>query len=204
MTFAPRPLRHALCVAALFAACSAQASTTVFSDSFEASARGLNLGPAGWTVSGGTVDVVGPGLFGELCLGSGNCLDLDGSTGQAGELSRSIWMDAGVTYTLSFDIAGNRRNAGTEQVRISLAGGSNLISLIDASPTAAWQHLSLSRMTSVSGFYTLSFQNIGGDNMGAMLDNVAITAVPEPGAAALLLAGLAGVAGVNLRRRRAD
>lgn len=194
-------LRHVACLAALAAACSAQASTTVFADSFEATALGLNRGPAGWTVSGGTVDVVGPGVWGQLCLNTGRCVDLDGSTGQAGLLSRSVSLTGGVSYLLSFDLAGNRRNAGSEQVLVSFGSSSSLLSFADASPTAAWQSFSLSFTPVSSGNYVLSFQNQGaGNNIGAMLDNVAVTAVPEPGSAALLLAGLAGV---SLLRRRA-
>lgn len=194
-------LRHALCVAVLAVTGSAQASTTVFEDSFEATAQGQNLGPAGWTVSGGTVDVVGPGWWGQLCLGSGRCVDLDGSTNRAGLLSRSLTLNAGVDYLLSFDLAGNRRNAGSEQVLVSFGSSSTLLTLSNASPTATWQRYSLSFTPSSTGSYLMSFQNQGvGNNVGAMLDNVAVTAVPEPTSAALLLAGLAGV---SLLRRRA-
>ncbi len=196
-------MRHALCLAALFAAASTQASTPVFADSFEASAQGLNQVPSGWTVSGGTVDVVGPGLFGELCLGSGRCVDLDGSTGQAGLLSLSLQLNAGQTYVLSFDMAGNRRNAGTEQVQVNFGTSSSLLSFADASPTAAWQGFSLSFTPGSSGNYLLSFQNLGGDNMGAMLDKVAVTPVPEPASAAMLLGGLLAVSLLHKRRVKA-
>jgi hypothetical protein len=198
-------MRHALrlaCLSPLLVAASfaAQASTTVFSDSFEATALGLNQGPAGWSVSGGSVDVVGPGLFGELCLGSGRCIDLDGSTGQAGLLSISLSLNAGQSYLLSFDLAGNRRGAGNEQVQIGFGSASSLLGFADASPSAAWQSHSLLFTPASSGNYTLSFKNIGGDNRGAMLDNINVSAVPEPAAQMLMLGGLL-VMGLLQRRR---
>jgi hypothetical protein len=186
-----------LLAAASFAA---QAGTTVFSDSFEATALGLNKGPAGWSVSGGSVDVVGPGLFGELCQGSGRCIDLDGSTGQAGLLSISLSLNAGQSYLLSFDLAGNRRGAGNEEVQIGFGSASSLLGFADAAPSAAWQSHSLLFTPASSGNYTLSFKNLGGDNRGAMLDNINVSAVPEPAAQMLMLGGLL-VMGLLQRRR---
>ena len=46
----------------------------------------------------------------------------------------------------------------------------------------------------------LSFDHAGADNMGLMLDNVSVTAVPEPETYALMLAGL-GLIGFSVRRR---
>jgi hypothetical protein len=42
---------------------------------------------------------------------------------------------------------------------------------------------------------------VGGDNVGALLDNVSVSAVPEPEIYAMLLAGL-GLMGVMSRRRK--
>lgn len=189
----------AILTAALLAT-SAQAQI-VFSDDFEANSLGLNLTPAGWTITnGGTVDTLGPGLYSELCGGIGKCLDMDGSTGLAGALSRSFSLTAGTTYTLSFDIAGNRRGAGTETGTVMLGTSTLNYSLADS--VTAYQTMSLAFTPLTSGSYALSFANAGGDNYGAILDNVTLTAaVPEPTSAALLLLGLSGVA--LLKRRRA-
>lgn len=188
-----------LLTAALLAT-SAQAQT-VFSDDFEANGLALNATPAGWTITnGGTVDIVGPGLYGELCAGSGKCIDLDGSTSLAGVLSRSVNLTAGTTYTLSFDIAGNRRNAGTETGTVQL--GTSTLNYSLTNSDTSYQAMSLTFTPSTSGSYSLSFANAGGDNYGAILDNVTLTAaVPEPTSAALLLLGLGSVA--LLKRRRA-
>ena len=100
---------------------------TTSSDDFETGVKGGNVTPTGWTVSDGSVDVVYPGWFGGLCLSSGRCVDLDGSTGNAGVLSQSLNLNAGWTYTLSFDIAGNRRNAGSETVLVSFGSASSTL-----------------------------------------------------------------------------
>jgi hypothetical protein len=61
--------------------------------------------------------------------------------------------------------------------------------------------MSLSFTPTATGSYGFSFYNHGGDNQGAILDQVTITAVPEPETYAMLLAGLAAV-GFAARRRR--
>jgi hypothetical protein len=47
----------------------------------------------------------------------------------------------------------------------------------------------------------LSFTDSQAGNVGALLDNVSVTAVPEPGSLSLMLAGFAAL-GVVARRRR--
>src|SRR5262249_15598791 len=63
------------------AACKADG----ISENFNAVTPALNATNIGsfFTVTGGAVDIVGGALFGGLCVAptSGNCLDMDGSTG---------------------------------------------------------------------------------------------------------------------------
>lgn len=66
----------------------------------------------------GTVDLIQSGQFGITCAGgSGKCVDLDGSTGNAGLLvSKTLFTyNAGDSIALSFAIGGNQRNQGVDQ-----------------------------------------------------------------------------------------
>lgn len=186
-------------VAASLMACSAVSQAgVIFSDDFDASAGGLNVVPTGWTVTDGTVDVVGGGF----CL-AGQCVDLDGSTRDAGVLSRTFTLMGGVEYVLSFDLSGNQRG-GTDDVLVTFGSATRLFDdLASGSPYTGY---SLSFTPGSDGEYTLSFANAGGDNIGAVLENVVITAldgdpgeVPEP--ASVALAGL-GLAALYLTRRK--
>src|SRR5260370_17619133 len=68
-----------------------------------------------FTVTGGAVDIVGGAVFGSLCVAppSGNCLDMDGSTGAAGQISSTMMTLAPGTYSLSFDLIGSHRGLTT-------------------------------------------------------------------------------------------
>lgn len=177
----------------------AQAAPPVFADDFNGNTYGLNKTPTGWSIlDRGTVDVVGTGGFGYLCAaGGGMCIDLDGSSGDAGILSRNLSLTAGTTYTAYFDIAGSQRG-GSESLLVSFGTATLLLDpLASGSP---WTTYSLTFTPTASGSFGLTFNNAGGDNMGAMLDNVSVVAVPEPESYALLLAGL-GLMGTVARRR---
>lgn len=91
----------AVALAIGFTSMSAQAATVnSLSDDFNSESLGLNYNSfANWTVSNGTVDLIGPGFF-ALCGGS-RCVDLDGSTSNAGDLTTTNDFAAG-TYELSF------------------------------------------------------------------------------------------------------
>lgn len=86
------------------------------SENFDALTPALNATNIGaFTVTGGSVDVVGGSLYGYLCVipTSGNCVDLDGSTGAAGQISSAnLTLGPGV-YNLSFDLIGSQRGNTT-------------------------------------------------------------------------------------------
>ncbi len=64
---------------------------------------------SGWTVSGGTVDLIGVGGA-DLIPGNGSYVDLDGST-SSGLFSNNVNLIGGTTYTFSFDLAGSQRGS---------------------------------------------------------------------------------------------
>jgi len=193
-------LRSIVAAAALLAVTGAQA-VEIFSDDFDAAIEGLSIVPTGWTVTDGTVDVVGT-VF-PLCEGTGLCVDLDGSSGDAGVLSRNFNLQGGVLYTLSFDVAGSQRGSVDD---VEVRFGSAVLNLDDiASATPNTTH-TLNFTPAADGSYAVSFANAGGDNLGAILDNVAINgavqAIPEPETYALMLLGLGALAQAVRRRRR--
>jgi hypothetical protein len=186
-----------LAAASLLLAGTANA-TVVFSDNFDANTVGLNATPSGWTVSDGTVDIIGAGYF-DFLPGNGKYLDMDGSRSNAGTISRSLNLTAGTPYVLSFELAGNHRNGATESVAVSFGSASSSHSLPQS---AGFTPFSLAFTPVTSGAFTLSFGGAGGDNIGMLLDRVAVTAVPEPQTYALLALGLLAV-GAAVRRRQA-
>lgn len=190
--------RQLLAVAALAAASLAHADVLVFSDNFDANATGLNTSPAGWTMSNGTVDIIGTGFF-DFIPGNGRYIDMDGSTGDAGMISRQLTLTGGQLHTLSFALAGNHRNGAQESVAVVFGSAGSSYSLPMA---AGFTTYTLSFTPSLTGQYTLSFEGAGRDNIGMLLDNVRVTSVPEPQTYALLALGLAAIGATALRRRR--
>ena len=187
-------------VAAL-ALASPAAASQIFSDNFQNAIYGGNVTPAGWTTTDGSVDALGPEYYGSLCSGAGGsdlyCVDLDGSTGDAGIMFQGFSLLANTTYVASFDLSGSFRDA-SNTVAVTFGGASGSYTLAQSDPFATH---SLSFTPTTSGTYSLSFANAGGDNQGALLDNVSISAVPEPASWAMMLLGFGGL-GATLRNRR--
>jgi len=187
-----------LAVAAAMALSAGAHAATVFSDDFDGDALQLNAIPANWTLgNAGAVDVIGaPGFF-DLLPGNGHYVDLDGSNGLAGLLQTSFASSAGTTYTATFQLGGNQRDGSTDSVTV-LFGSTTLT--LPIGPTDAFTTYSIST-TGTGGSLQLSFLDGRNGNVGALLDNVSITAVPEPAGLALMLGGLAAL-GLTARRRR--
>jgi hypothetical protein len=188
-------------VAAGLLASQAMAATVVFSDNFDAENGGVGAlnytGFAQWTVSDGTVDLIGNGYF-DFLPGNGLYIDMDGSTNNAGKMTSIDIALAPGLYELSFDLAGNHRNNALEQVIVEVNMGgllSETFSLAQNDPfTTFTRQFSVAAPTIVN----LSFEGVGGDNIGMLLDNVAVTLVPLPAAAWV---GLAMIGGIAVRRK---
>jgi len=185
----------------------ADSANLVNNGSFEATA--INNGNwtivsslAGWTTGDLGIElrnnVVGSALAGN------NFAELD-TTGNS-SISQSIATVAGQWYTLSFAYS-NRSDVAVNSNGLSWTFGDttgNAIASTLASGGNQWQQFSTVVKASGSSM-TLSFSAIGSsDSLGSSLDNISVSAVPEPQSYALLLAGLGAMALVVRRRKTRD
>jgi hypothetical protein len=187
----------------------AQASQAapIFSDDFNSTTtQQLNQTVfTNWTVTSGSVDVIGDGgPYAFLPVGSGNYVDLNGSTGQPGQLTTKMTFDAG-TYVVSFDLAGSQGGAGgvdgankTTQIAFSIGGVTQSLTLDPLSPLTPY-----SFTFTISAPGKLSFTDLSGGNpnVGNLLDNVSVSAVPEPSTWAMMILGFLGVGFLAYRRK---
>jgi hypothetical protein len=174
----------------------------VFSDNFDSYAYQLNWAPpANWTAPGpGTVDLIGETTTQtqfNFYPGNGGYVDLDGSNGVSGALQTAAAFSTG-TYTLSFSLGGNARGDATTTTVISLGSFSQSISLASNNPLQQYS------FTFITDGGNLSFMDLpaGSGNVGNILDNVLLAAVPEPSTWALMVLGFAGVGYMTYRRRK--
>ena len=181
------------------------AATVIFFDDFSANPIGVPAASlVNWSIDRGTVDVVGTGSFASLCAGGpspSRCVDLDGTgTSGAGKISHVEPSLGSGQYRISFYLQANDRGYAPDSVTVTFGPYSEVFTLPSLGNNLdSW--LFFSRDVSYAGppGLTLTFDHAGGDNVGILLDNVTIEAVPEP--ATLLLLG-SGLTGLALRRRR--
>ena len=189
---------------ALGGALSLAAGTTeaaIFEETFTYGAgtilnvSGSQLGDR-WTITDGSIDYLVPGSsFGGLCLSGSACIDLDGSSRNAGMLATTRTFGPG-TYKVAFDLWGSQRG-DTNAVVVRL-GDAIVAELTVPSSQGLTAYAFGNIVVTTAG--ALSFANAGGDNLGALLDNIAVT--PIPAALPLLATALAGAGLLSRARRR--
>ncbi|MCL4284811.1 MAG: PEP-CTERM sorting domain-containing protein [Fimbriimonadaceae bacterium] len=176
-------------------------SMAIFYDNFDTENGGvssLNYGSfANWDVSSGAVDLIANGFAG--LTGSGVFVDMDGSASSAGILTTktAFALSGGTTYTLRFAISGNQRGGADDTMTVSL--GSLYSEVFTRSAAAPWDTVERNIFVASGTNAKLSFDHAGGDHLGILLDNVELTAVPEPTSLAAL--GLFATALVRRRKQ---
>jgi choice-of-anchor C domain-containing protein len=152
----------------------------------------------GWTISAGSVDIINGYWNASQGVQS---VDLAGSS--SGTIQQTIPNAFGTQYRLSFDLSGNPDGpdgaAALKRVSVSFGGVSRIFEFgFTASAThpytVAWA-TQVWELTTINSDRSLVFQDITADGingMGAVIDNVVLTPIPEPGVCLLL--GLAGAA----------
>jgi hypothetical protein len=184
------------------------AAVTLFEDTFDYGDQTvLNATSAtfdgNWVITSGSVDYLNPDDdFGALCGGHPGCVDLDGTTNDAGSFSTAMVFGPGI-YDINFQIWGNNRGAGDDEVTITF--GDLTVTFLLGQTQAVYAGLfgDLFNDIVVTTSTVLTFSNAGGDNMGAVLKYVSVdmAPIPLPAAGGLMIAALGALAA--LRRRRA-
>ncbi len=183
---------------------SAQA-TTLLSENFSAAAAGLyGVGPIGGTgfaVTSGNIDIIGipaGSPFNCVRAPGANCLDLVGNTGTGAIASTASFnLVAGSTYTLNFGglLQGPFVPGGPDSTSFAVSLGS-MSSTQTANASGALYSISFTPLANETGV-KLAFTTLSAPNFvhGVVLDSIVlnVTAVPEPGTWALMLAGVGGL-----------
>lgn len=172
---------------------SAFSFTLPFFDNFEQEGSALNYDSfLNWDVTDGTVDVISG--YG----GNGKIVDLDGSTGNSGlfKTKTGLTVTGGDQVILSFRLRGNARG-GTDTAFVNF--GSAYSESFTRAAGDEWETITRTITFGTSESAFLSFDNPSNDNVGLLLDEVSVTAVPEP--VSLIAIAMGGLALIRRRVR---
>ena len=210
--------KTAIAAAALFSTLSAFASGNLVVDgSFEDQALAANTWNVyssinGWTATTGSIEV--RNAVAGTAQDGVNFVELDANFNSV--MQQTLATVAGQAYTLSFwyssrpvsayngAFPGNTVPAGSNGLDFNVGAGDVSVYLADENddPDNNWA-LYTTTFTATGASTTLSFTATGtSDSYGTSLDNVMLTAVPEPGQVSLMAAGLLIMAGLAHRRQR--
>lgn len=152
---------------------------------------------SGWIIGGDSIDLINH--YWQPASGSYS-LDLSGY--YDGTISQSIATTQGQRYHVTFDMAGNPDD--DDKVKVMQVGlaGQPLYTFDTSGRTQSnmgWTTKGFD-FVATGSHSTLFFSSLQDSAYGVALDNVSVTAVPEPESYAMILSGL-GLLGVITRRR---
>jgi choice-of-anchor C domain-containing protein len=170
---------------------------------------GDNASITGWTVGTGNIDYIGT----YWTSADGNrSLDLNGTV--PGSIFQTFDVNPGQTYQVTFYLAGNPAGGPTAKTLTTSANATIVLSSFDTTgktlANMGWTPVSFN-FTATGSTETLTFlSTTTGDSgnstyptaFGPALDNVSVTAVPEPSTWAMMIFGFLGVGLVAHRRKR--
>ena len=179
-------------------------ATTLFFDDFNANPLATDTAPAGWTLTFGTVDIVGQPQY--PWLGSGAAINMTGSAGVAGTLQsvQTFNLVKGYSYRVSFDYGNSLRTPDEEPVVVDFSG--NFVDAVFASglnnSLLTYSAIFIASFDDVTSLSFTGFDTFNPSNGGFILDNVRVSSVPLPGALPLLTVGLGALAYAGRRRKQ--
>jgi hypothetical protein len=202
-----RSLLAGVAVAATTAFMASTASAAVvFTSTFESVPGGPTPGTFVWVTAADGWTADGAGLIelqnhkaGDPAPGGGDVfVELDSNANSS--MSRIIGPG---TYDLSFLYSArpNRPSAFDNAITVSIGGSDVGLFGLGGGAVTNWVNFSVPRFT-VAAPTVLTFSAVGTSNtFGGYLDNITLSAVPEPAAWATMILGFGGV-GAMLRSRR--
>lgn len=203
-----RSIRSSLIAAALAStAMLSNGANLLINGDFEAYSGGFSNGFAlvnagdttitGWTVNSGSVDLIdfsyNLNQYGAI---TGISVDLDGTPGP-GSMSQSFNQVAGQTYLLVWDYF---RNPPGSNLGVGF-GELSPLTFANVSSLTSYTTASLSYTATFTGSALVTFVSSGGFG-GPTIDNVSVTAVPEPEGIVLAIAGLGLLGALRARRNK--
>jgi hypothetical protein len=176
-------------ISASICASSTSFSQVVFQDDFNAENGGVGTfnyaGLANWTISDGTVDLLGNGFF-SFYPSNGLYVELDGTSGNAAILTSTPIAVSPGNYLLQFSLGNNAATDNSMTVTLG-PDYSESFATTDAGLSPNMNLITRPIQVTVAGSVSLVFDHAGGDNFGLMIDDVSLTrVVPEPASFVLL------------------
>jgi hypothetical protein len=133
--------------------------------------------------------------------GSAHYLEINSN--KLGIVAQTLQTLAGQSYKLSFDYSGRSDSGAGNNSMANVYWGNTLVATLNEAPNSGWKTFDFT-LTAVDQSTVLRFESTAPKNnpsFGSFLDAVSVTAVPEPGAFAMFLAGL-GLMGTMAFRRK--
>lgn len=208
--FRSRPCLHpsdlVLLLVLVFAAAGLRAETVLLSDTFDAENGGnfaLNYaGLTNFTVVSGALDLIGNGNF-DFYPGNGLYLDLDGTSNAAAriESTSTFALAAGQAYRLTFDLGNTDERFGSSGINntMTVSLGGAFSEQFNRDTPSDFVTVVRHFVAGVDESAVLAFDHQGGDNLGLLVDNVNLTAVPVPAMAGVF--GFCAAMALSARQR---